>query len=220
MIPGARWFTLMALAALLLPACLEAPPKLAVIPSRGLPLRVHIFGADAKDGRSLFDTVAQINPSLSFVLSGGQGEVLLGLDRDPVPCVEPTGYCEYRVALRVRDAGGATVVSETTRVGASSPSCYLLCKRALQKAVIHAVERAATALTARAEAAGSDENDPAAPRGGRRRHKPPVCGVALGQRLPSEEAELRLAQIDALRRQGVLSVEEFECLRRAFLARL
>jgi hypothetical protein len=47
-----------------------------------------------------------------------------------------------------------------------------------------------------------------------------ICGIAKGPRLPSEEAEVRIAQVDALNRQGILVPEEYRCLHREFLSRL
>ncbi|MCC6748582.1 MAG: hypothetical protein IT371_13045 [Deltaproteobacteria bacterium] len=208
---------------------LEPAPKIAALPPAGLALRVDVFGAQAEDGRGMFDSVRQTNPRLRFVKEGGDGEILMGLDRDNAACVPPTAYCEYRVALRVRDATKKVVHFELTTVGASAESCAMICERALQKAAGLAVEKAAKALKgeklappAAEEASASDD---ARGRAARRPARAPrretgLCGIAVGGRLPSEDAEKRIAQVDALKRQGLLEPEELTCLRKTFLSRL
>ena len=47
-----------------------------------------------------------------------------------------------------------------------------------------------------------------------------ICSVGTGPKLPPEEAEKRVAQVDALKRLGVITQEEFDCLKTAYLARL
>lgn len=228
-----RFITLSAALPLLLVSCMEPAPKIDAIPSTGLALRVHVFGAAAEDGRAMFNSVRDTNQKLRFVQEGGDGEVLLGIDQDNARCVEPTAYCEFRVAYRIRNASGKVVFAEATKVGLSADSCSSLCRRALQKAAVIAVEKAASALTAqkddqsekseKPEKSGDDSpaGAPTGKRGSRaKRRQPPICQVGAGPRLPSEEAEKRMAQIDALKRQEVLDEEEFECLRKAFLARL
>jgi len=52
--------------------------------------------------------------------------------------------------------------------------------------------------------------------------KPPpaICSVGTGPRLPAEEAEKRAAQVEVLKRLNLLDQEEYDCLRKAYLARL
>ena len=52
--------------------------------------------------------------------------------------------------------------------------------------------------------------------------KPPpaICSVGNGPRLPAEEAEKRTAQVEVLKRLNILDQEEYDCLRKAYLARL
>ena len=49
---------------------------------------------------------------------------------------------------------------------------------------------------------------------------PAMCTVATGPRLPTEEAEGRAAQVEVLKRLGVLEQSEYDCLRKAYLSRL
>ncbi len=50
--------------------------------------------------------------------------------------------------------------------------------------------------------------------------EPAICTVAHGPHLPAEEAEKRAAQVEALKRLGVLDQDEYDCLRKAYLDRL
>jgi hypothetical protein len=202
-------------------SCLAPAPKIPHFPPR-VALRIDVFGADAGSARSMFESVHRSNQGLSYVSSGGDGEILLGLDRDRARCVEPTAYCEYRVVLRIRNSAGAIVHSEQSSIGASAESCSRICDRALQRAATVAVSKAADLL--KGESAGAVEppvKEPAPTRSSRGKRKEPlVCAIASGTRLPSEEVEKRVAQADALRRQGILDQDEFDCLRKAFLSRL
>ena len=49
---------------------------------------------------------------------------------------------------------------------------------------------------------------------------PLLCTVGPGNRLKSEDAERRAAQVDALKRLGILEQAEYDCLRKAYLERL
>ena len=49
---------------------------------------------------------------------------------------------------------------------------------------------------------------------------PAICAVGHGAHLPSEEAEKRAAQVEVLKRIGVLDQDEYDCLRKAYLERL
>lgn len=49
---------------------------------------------------------------------------------------------------------------------------------------------------------------------------PAMCIVGAGPRLPADEAEKRAAQVEVLKRLGILDHEEYDCLRKAYLARL
>ena len=69
----------------------------------------------------------------------------------------------------------------------------------------------------------------AAVRGGKKGAKPPeppakppptMCVVGSGPHLPAEEAEKRAAQVEVLKRLSVLDQDEYDCLRKAYLARL
>ena len=50
--------------------------------------------------------------------------------------------------------------------------------------------------------------------------EPAICAIAHGPHLPSEEAEKRAAQVEALKRLEVLTQDEYDCLRKAYLDRL
>ena len=70
-------------------ACVTPPPKIPEIPASGLKVRVHVFGASAKEARHVFEAVKEQNPSFAVVGSAGDGEVLVGLDQTTTTCVEP-----------------------------------------------------------------------------------------------------------------------------------
>jgi hypothetical protein len=241
---------LAALSAIGLHACIESPPKIPAIPASGLALRVHVFGASATDARRTFQAVREKNPSFSVVNEGGDGEVLLGLDNDSPKCVPPTGLCSFRVSYRIKDKKGDVVAAQTTMIQASSDNCSNLCAKALNKVAVTVLEAAAGALgsggsladadggTDRGESASTAEDasvidaspsakaslskkkpagraaaEPAKP-------DPEICGVGAGSRLPTEEAERRAAQVEALKRQNILDQAEYDCLRKAYLNRL
>lgn len=50
--------------------------------------------------------------------------------------------------------------------------------------------------------------------------EPALCVVGHGPHLPSEEAEKRAAQVEALKRLNVIEQDEYDCLRKAYLDRL
>lgn len=52
------------------------------------------------------------------------------------------------------------------------------------------------------------------------RPDPVMCAVGQGGRLPTDEAERRAAQVEALKRLNVLEQAEYDCLRKAYLNRL
>jgi hypothetical protein len=52
------------------------------------------------------------------------------------------------------------------------------------------------------------------------RPEPVICAVGHGGRLPSDEAERRTAQVEALKRINVIDQAEYDCLRKAYLNRL
>ena len=242
-------------------ACVEPPPKIAAIPSTGLAVRLHVFGASALDARRTFDAAKENNKNFRIVQEGGDGEVLVGLDNDSPKCVEPTALCSLKIAYRVRDAKGELVASGTESVNANGEHCGDLCDRALNNAVVKVIEISAAALKgggstrdgggeqkeggtlATSNDAGAPEEAPDAtppspkpePKGqGKKKPpksdlpppppppkpEPPICAVGHGLRLKSEEAERRVAQVEALKRLNVLDQDEYDCLRKAYLDRL
>lgn len=244
------------LASALAVACVEAPPALPALASKPLAIRLHVFGADAEDAHDAVVSLKRNNPTFSVVQDGGDGDVLIGIEKDSAQCVEPTALCSYRISYRVRRPGGEVVLARDETVLADSDSCSRLCDKALNKVASKVVGDAADALrdapsaapsastpapsasssgpgsgaapgsSARTEpgpkadasgkAAASDEtpaSDAAAPEKG-------ICSVAVGPQLPAKEAEKRVAQVDALKRLGVLDEAEFDCLRKAYLERL
>jgi hypothetical protein len=48
----------------------------------------------------------------------------------------------------------------------------------------------------------------------------PLCSIARGPQLKADEAERRAAQVEVLHRIDVLSQDEYDCLRKAYLDRL
>lgn len=194
-------------------SCMPRPPKIAALPAapKTFALRLHVFGAEAIDARSLFESVRRSNDQLEYVPYGGDGELLMGIDAIPGRCVEPTAYCEYRVGIRVKNGKGQVVYSQAHKISQTAASCSNLCRITLQKAASFAVEQAAISILkgANSDMSGSAASD-----------EPAICKVGKGARLPSEDAEIRMAQVDALKRQGVLDESEFDCLRKALLDRL
>lgn len=226
-------------------ACVEAPPKIPAIPPSGLALRVHVFGASATDARRTFQAVKEKNPSFSVVNEGGDGEVLLGLENDSPKCVAPTALCSFRVSYRIKDKKGEVVAAQKTTIQASSDHCSDLCQKALNKVAVTIVETAVAALTAGGSLtdpdAGVDGGEVAAVEldatpnaksgpGNPAKKKslgkeagksePDICAAGAGSRLPTDEAERRAAQVEALRRLNVLDQTEYDCLRKAYLNRL
>ncbi|MBX3192416.1 MAG: hypothetical protein KF819_35825 [Labilithrix sp.] len=223
-------------------ACVEPPPKIPAIPASGLALRVHVFGASATDALQRFRSVREKNPSFSVVNDGGDGEVLLGLDNDSPKCVAPTALCSFRVAYRIKDRRGEIVASQSTTVQATSDRCADLCTKALNKVAVMVLEAAAGALTSGAPIVESDagadaaegvataapiddaskpKRKPSAKAAGEpAKPDPSICSVGQGGQLPTDEAERRAAQVEALKRQNVLDQSEYDCLRKAYLDRL
>ncbi len=233
-------------AGVVLYACVEPPPKIAAIPANGMALKVYVFGASAQEARRAFDAVKENNKGFSIVNEGGDGEVLVGLENDSPKCVPPTALCSYRVAFRVKNYKGEVVQVGSTSVSANAERCADLCSKALNNMVVKVVEAAANALghgaasTEDASLAEEDAEAPpdaaaapatSAPRGKKApptpkkaepppKPAPPICTVASGPRLPSEEAEKRAAQVEVLKRINVLDQDEYDCLRKAYLDRL
>lgn len=236
-------------------ACMEPPPKIDSIPSSGLALRVHTFGASAQDARSAFQAVKQSNKSFSVVREGGDGEVLVGLENDSPKCVAPTALCSFKVALRIKNNAGKVVHASVFDVSANAERCADLCDKALNSMVVKAIDTAVAtlkpgsepgdggAMDGEAPVAATDSPDasePAAdaappvakaaskkPAGKDAKEKaagatkdPAICSIARGPQLKADEAERRAAQVEALHRMTVLSQEEYDCLRKAYLDRL
>ena len=250
-------------------ACVEAPPALPALASKPLAIRLHVFGADAEDTHDAVVSLKRNNPSFSVVQEGGDGDVLIGIEKDSAQCVEPTALCSYRISYRVRRAGGEVVLAADETILADSDSCSRLCDKALNKVAIKVVEDAANALHdgGSSPAASASAGEPAASSsaapapsssaGGSAKAAPSgkpavsarpatsakpaasdkapageppadaaatptkgMCSVAVGPQLPAKEAERRVAQVDALKRLGVLDEAEFDCLRKAYLERL
>lgn len=228
-------------------ACVEPPPKIDSIPASGLSLRVKIFGASAQDSENSFQAVKQNNKNFAIVQDGGDGEVLVGLDNDSPACVPPTGLCSYKVSYRIRDNAGNVVAQETTSVQATSDHCNGLCAKALTNVSVKVVEAASNALKSSGSATSdsdggtattsstteiADASNETAPIAKPKKSKekkveaapakgePAICAVGHGNHLPSDEAERRAAQVEVLKRLNVLSQDEYDCLRKAYLDRL
>ena len=230
-------------------ACVEPPPKIDSIPASGLALRVNVFGASAQDSEKSFEAVKQNNKNFAIVQDGGDGEVLIGLDNDSPACVPPTGLCSYKVSYRIRDNSGNVVAADTSSVTATSDHCQGLCAKALTNVSVKVVEAASNALKSGGSAdadsgagglglsgASTDSTDaadagapPTHPKKSKEKSKveaapakaePAICAVGHGNHLPSDEAERRAAQVEVLKRLNVLSQDEYDCLRKAYLDRL
>jgi hypothetical protein len=238
-------------------ACAEPPPRIPEIPAAGLAVRLHVFGASAKDARGVFEAVKESNPTFSVVPSGGDGEILVGLDQTTTTCVEPTAVCEFRVSYRIKNGAGEVIHGGTEDIVASSDSCSRICDGALVATVTKVVGQAALYLkgnppraaapepepvastdpdagvTASADAGGDaaalpkaagalakKDKAPEPPPAPPPRAAPNMCGVGTGAKLQTDDAELRIGQVEALNRIGVLEQDEFDCLKTAYLTRL
>ncbi len=204
-------------------ACMEVPPKLPAIPASGLALRVYAFGASAQDARRAFEAVHQNNTQFTVVNQGGDGEVIVGLENDSPKCVAPTALCSFKISYRVRDNKGEVLHAATTTVSTNSDRCSAVCSKALVDVAVTVVEAAAAVLRTGAAPDGGVETTAAV--GARTAGPPPkalpaMCSVGSGPRLPAEEAEKRAAQVEVLKRLSLLDQEEYDCLRKAYLARL
>jgi hypothetical protein len=242
--------------ALSFPACFEPPPRIESIPPSGLALRLHVFGASAKDASDAFQALKQTNKGFALVREGGDGEVLVGLENDSPKCVAPTALCSFKVALRIKNNAGKVVHTSVTQVSANAERCADLCEKALNNLVVKVVDAAVAALkggsadatdggaadaeaplAAVAEAVDAGEPVDAAPpvtkaaskkppgkdaKDGKDRaaKDSPLCSIARGPQLKADEAERRAAQVEVLHRIDVLSQDEYDCLRKAYLDRL
>ncbi|AKV04605.1 hypothetical protein AKJ09_11268 [Labilithrix luteola] len=194
--------------------CLEPPPKIAAIPANGLAVRVHVFGASAIDARHAFEAVKVNNPRFSLVERGGDGEILVGIENESPRCVAPTGLCKLHVAYRIKDKNGQVLKEASTTVAASGPRCGNLCEQALTDAVVKVVEAASESIEQGQLPPGLGTKTASKP------SERPLCSVGAGPRLQSDEAERRAAQVEALKRMGVVEREDYDCLRKAYLDRL
>jgi hypothetical protein len=229
-------------------ACVEPPPRIAAIPPSGMALRLYVFGASAQEARRAFEAVKQNNKNFTLVNEGGDGDVVVGLENDSPKCVAPTGLCSFKLAFRVRDNQGTVLAATTTNVSANAERCADLCERALNSAVVKVVEAAASVLhvgtadadggmlasdggawesdatsTDAASSAAAKPPKKSAPKNAKSessKAEPIMCSVGRGPTLPAEEAEKRAAQVEALKRLGVIEQDEYDCLRKAYLERL
>ena len=213
-------------------------------------LRVYAFGASAQDMRRAFEAVHQNNAKFNVVNEGGDGDVLVGLENDSPKCVPPTALCSLKVSYRVRDSKAEILHAATTTISASADQCSNLCAKALNNVAVKVVEAAAAVLKtgagatdASVEAEATPANDAGAvidsgaaveagapARGPKKPGKaepppppkpqPAICSVGAGPRLPADEAERRAAQVEVLKRLNVIDQDEYDCLRKAYLARL
>lgn len=252
-------------------SCVAPPPSISALQGQNLAIKVFVFGADAEDAKSAFEGVHSNNPTFTVVQSGGDADVLVGIEKDSAKCVEPTALCSYRISYRVRNAAGDLLKEDSATVLQDADSCARLCKKVLNKVAVTVVEATASVVKSGAPAPSSsaaaepspvvtaepDASTSAAPSAsaepprpawmktgakpsGSAKAEPPkpeppkaeppkpaskskeskICSVGTGPKLPPEEAEKRVAQVDALKRLGVITQEEFDCLRTAYLARL
>jgi hypothetical protein len=211
---------LAAAAALTLAGCIPPPPKVTAIPTTGLSLRVHIFGASASDVNDAFVAAHKNNPAFHVVNEGGDGDILVGLENDSPMCVPPTGLCSFQVGYRIRNNGGEALASATTTITARSDRCSDLCTQAINNVVVKVLEDAANAISAGVPEEAAVAKPPPKGRATISKTPPPICAIANGPRLPTGEAEGRAAQVEVLKRLGVLEQSEYDCLRKAYLSRL
>jgi hypothetical protein len=149
-----------ALATTVVFSCVEPPPKMS-LPPGNLALKVYVFGASAQEARRAFDYAKQNNPGFSIVHEGGDGEVLVGLEKDSPACLPPTALCSFKVVYRVRNYRAEVVHTGTAAVSANSERCADLCEKAINDMVVKVVEAAASALhPGSGGAAPEDGGDP------------------------------------------------------------
>ena len=134
-------------------------------------------------------------------------------------CTEICSKALINVAVKVVEAAagvlkggsGPDASVDTTEGGASAETASADAGTA--------VDAGASAAPVASAARGSKKP------GGRAAEPPPrpvpaICSVGSGPRLPAEEAEKRAAQVEVLKRLSLLDQEEYDCLRKAYLARL
>lgn len=198
--------------ALVSTGCVESPPKIATIPASGLSLRVYAFGASAGDARRTFAAAHRNNDGFHLVDDAGDADIVVGLENDSPACVAPTALCSFRVAYRVRNKEGTAIDEGGATVTATSSSCTNVCSIALRDVATKLIEATARALDA--PPSDDDASVKSKPK------RSPFCALGNGGRLPSEEAERRMLQVETLRRLSVLDPREYDCLRKAYLDRL
>ncbi len=246
-------------------SCVAPPPTINALSGRNLAIKVFVFGADAEDAKDAFEGIHSNNQTFTVVQSGGDADVLIGLEKDSAKCVEPTALCSYRISYRVRNPKGELLKEDSQTILQDADSCARLCKKVLNKVAVTVVEAAAAAVQSgspapAASASAEPEPEPSAapsasasaapsasvpawkipPKGSTSakpveppkpeppKPEPPkphgkdpkICSVGTGPKRPPEEAEKRVAQIDALKRLAVITEAEFDCLKTAYLARL
>jgi hypothetical protein len=200
-------------------ACVAPPPRVAAVSAAGLSLRVHVFGASATEVNDAFVAANKTTPNFHVVHDGGDGDLVLGVENDSPMCVPPTGLCSFKISYRVLSNGGEALTANTTTITAQSDRCANLCTQAINNVVVKVIEDAATAL------AGVASDDTGGPKPPPKPHPtgskaPPICAVASGPHLPTEDAEARAGQVEVLKRLGLLDQSEYDCLRKAYLGRL
>jgi hypothetical protein len=179
---------------------------------------VHVFGASATEVNDAFIAAQKTTPSFHVLHDGGDGDVIVGLENDSPMCVPPTGLCSFKVSYRVRNNNGDALVSNTTTITAQSDRCADLCSQAINNVVVKVIDDAAAAMvTPPADDAGAK---PAPKAHSPSKAPPAICAIANGPRLPAGDAEARAAQVEVLKRLGLLDQSEYDCLRKAYLSRL
>jgi len=160
---------------------------------------------------------------ISFRIRDNKGETLHAatttVSASSDRCTEICSKALINVAVKVVEAaagvlktGGASDASVETAEGGSS-------------AETASSTDAAVPVDAGASAAAAGPAPRGSKKGAAKVEPPPkpapaICSVGNGPRLPAEEAEKRAAQVEVLKRLSIIDQEEYDCLRKAYLARL
>jgi hypothetical protein len=160
---------------------------------------------------------------ISFRVRDNKGEILHAatttVSASSDRCTEICSKALINVAVKVVEAaagvlktGGVSEASvETAEGGSSAETAASLDSGAPVDAGVSSTP-AAPAPRGSKKGAAKVEPPPKPP--------PAICSVGNGPRLAAEEAEKRAAQVEVLKRLSIIDQEEYDCLRKAYLARL
>jgi hypothetical protein len=187
-----------------------------------------------KDSAKCVEPTALCSYRISYRVRNTKGELL---KEDSTTILQDADSCA-RLCKKVLNKVAVTVVEATAAAvqsGAPAPAASASAEPEATPEPVASTSAAPSASaeaprpawmkgvpTAKASASAEPPKPPPPPEAPKAAKGKPskICSVGEGPKLPPEEAEKRVAQVDALKRLDVLTQEEFDCLRTAYLARL